>query len=149
MVQTAATKHTRVFNLPVILHPAVVIPFICLVAYIFLPEEFRIFAAIGLLLSHLHFCIGLTFDGFVRFSRYRLSQRFPVLDKIISTAFIVLSFMGFSPITLLMESYSFLVSPDEPEVQKRPLYDRPFIKPLLQSIILLVAMIVATYRSYN
>jgi multisubunit Na+/H+ antiporter MnhC subunit len=98
-------------------------------------------------LFHLHFCIGLTFDGFTRFSRYRLSQKHPVLDKIISISFIIFCFVGFSPIALLMESYSFLVSPDEPEVQKRPIYNRPFIKPLLQAVILLTAVIVAVFRS--
>jgi hypothetical protein len=145
MVVGAAEKNP--FNLPMILRPGVVVPFLLLVAYIALPEDLRIFAAVGLFLFHLHFCIGLTFDGFTRFSRYRLSQKHPVLDKIISISFIIFCFVGFSPIALLMESYSFLVSPDEPEVQKRPIYNRPFIKPLLQAVILLTAVIVAVFRS--
>ncbi len=142
----AATKSTNEGRLPVFLHPSVVIPLICMVGYIYLPEGFRIFAAIGLFLFHLHFCIGLTFDGFVRFSRYRLSQKYPILDKIVSVGFIVLSFAGFSPIALLMESYSFLVSSDNLEMQQRPLYNRRFIKPLLQSIVLLIVIIISVYR---
>lgn len=144
---TAKVAEKKSIELPVILKPGIIIPLVLLIMFIVVPEEFRIYAGIGLFLFHLHFCIGLTFDGFTRFSRYKLSQKHPILDKIVSTSFIIFCFMGFSPIALLMESYSLLVSPDEEDVQKRPLYNRPFIKPLIQSIILLTAVIISIFRS--
>jgi len=99
---------------------------------------FHIYAAVvffGFFLFHLDICIGLTFDGFMRFSRYRLSHKHPILDKIMRNGLILLAFAGFSPLALLLKSYSLYVSPgrDESEI---PYMNRPFFTPFVQGLVL-------------
>jgi len=123
-----------------IFHFSLVIPVTMLLALIILPWKLSWVFILGFLLFHLHICFALTFDGFERFSRYRLSHKNPIWDKIISVGFIALCFLGLSPVALLLKSYSFGVSPDSETINILPFYERPFFKPLVQAIVLLCAL---------
>ena len=122
-----------------ILHFSLVIPVTMLLALIILPWEFSWVFMVGFLLFHLHVCFALTFDGFTRFSRYRLSQKNPIWDKIVSIGFIALCFLGLSPFVLLLKAYSLRVSPDNKALNILSFYERPFFIPLVQAIALLCA----------
>ena len=158
---TTTSKQPVNLQTPPILGAGILIPFSLLMLYIFLPAEIKVpeiklptseqyalpvslktYALIGLFLFHFHLCISLTYDGFSRFSRFRLSQKHPFLSNILSTALIVLNFVGLAPVTLLLKSYSLLVSPDDKKIQQQPLYNRPFLVPLIQASILLIAILI-------
>jgi len=125
------------FKIPVMLQLQVVLPVLMLFLFCFSPpkQAFALFVVMPFFaLFHMHVCIGLTFDGFVRFSRYGISHRHPILDKILSVVMILASFVGFAPVALFLKAYSLSVSPDKVEV--RPFYDRPYIVPYVQGLIL-------------
>ncbi len=133
------------FDVPEILKPQVVIPALMLVPYAFLPEGPALFIIAAYFLFHLDICFGLTFDGFMRFSRYRLSQKHPVLDMIASISAIAACFLGLSPLALMMKSYSLVVSPGE-DSKGASIYDASFVIPFMQALVLLAVYIITYYK---
>ncbi len=129
------------------LHFSVGVPAVMLLALLVFPWKYSWVFMGGMFLLHMHVCFTLTFDGFMRFSRYRLSQQNPILDMVVSNAFIVLCFFGFSPLALFLKSYSLRVSPDSAAAASDlPFYARSFFKPLVQGIILLGAVLVLVFK---
>ncbi len=139
--ETITSKTPEIFRLEV------VIPVLMLAAFALLPVNLAWGAGLFLVLVHFQLCIALSFDGFIRFSRYRLSQNHPIIDMIVSWLMIAFCFLGFSFVALLMKSYSLAVSPDrKKEEEGKPYYDRPFIVPLVQGVVLLTGIAVAAFR---
>ena len=143
MLRDVLSKEKR----PLLLSFSCVYPFLLLIGFVFSSGIPFIICGFLLFLFHINLCIQMTFDGFIRFSRYRLSRKHPILDKLISFVFIGLSFVGFSPIALIIKSYSLLVSNDEHKIDRSPFYNAPYIVPFVQSLILLTAILVITFGS--
>lgn len=89
---------------------------------------------------HLHICMALTFDGFMRFSRYGISHSHPILDKLLSILFIVFCFAGFSPFVLFHQAFSLYMSPESAEKSK-PFYRRDYMVSLVQGGAILLFLI--------
>jgi hypothetical protein len=125
-----------------LLHPSVILPVVMTVAFIAIPLPYSFIFLFGLFLFHMHICMTLTYDGFMRMSRYRLSQNHPILDKIVSLAFIVLCFVGGSPLVLFLRAYSLYISKTEKDVDRMPeaWWNRVFMIPLVQGVVLAIAM---------
>lgn len=143
----ATPQSTLSISTPKVFSLEVVFPALFLIGFIIFPlvdlNVATFLCYLALLIFHMHVCIALTFDGFTRFSRYGLSHKHPILDKVISSAMIFGCFAGLSFIVLFMNAYSLLVSHDKPDEQKSlPIYDRDFIVPFIQAVILTTALII-------
>lgn len=136
-----------------LLHPSVILPLVMLIAFLAVPLPYSAVFLFGLFLFHMHICMTLTYDGFMRMSRYKLSQNHPVLDRIVSFAFIALCFVGGSPLVLFLRAYSLYVSKTEKDVDRMPesWWNRVFMIPLVQGIILSIAVgsIILGIQSYG
>ena len=130
----------KVFNLGVVL--PVVFAMGCWLFPVLQMPLATLICFVALFVFHFHVCVSLTFDGFVRFSRYRLSQKHLILDKILSVSMILGCFLGLSVYVLFLNAYSLWVSPDKPEREKNnKLYNKAFVVPLMQGFALSVFLL--------
>ncbi|PCJ99778.1 MAG: hypothetical protein COA45_02875 [Zetaproteobacteria bacterium] len=128
-------KYANAFTKIGVIFPLV----ICMIVWM-IPNA--IVAALLFSLLHIHFCIALTFDGFVRFSRYALSHKHPILDRIVSLSAIIFALVGIVAVPLVLYAYSLFISPDDAMAEGDiEWYHRPFATPVLQAIIILFGLL--------
>ena len=143
-----------------------VVPYLLLLVALFIvPREASIFDGISaaslkasswtiiLMIVVLASSMGLTFEGFMRFSRYRMSRDHQCLNMAVSLAgtlmpFCVL-FMGpiATVLAYLIIAYSYFISPRDPEtIKDRTFYQRKYFAyvvnaALLSLILILIKMV--------